>query len=70
MLLISHVNVSADRLPNAAALWALWQLIRCGVEEEKISSQYILKGHRQVVSTVCPGNKLYQEIMQWPHWAK
>jgi N-acetylmuramoyl-L-alanine amidase len=68
MSLISHVNVSADHLPNAAALTAVQQLIQCGVENKKIMSNYSLKGHRQGGTTTCPGDKLYQEITTWPHW--
>jgi len=62
------VNVCADRLPNAAALTAVKQLIQCGVEKRKISSDYHLKGHRQIRPTECPGDRLYEEIMNWPNW--
>uniref|UniRef100_A0A1V1FYX0 Peptidoglycan-recognition protein n=1 Tax=Reticulitermes speratus TaxID=60591 RepID=A0A1V1FYX0_9NEOP len=56
------------RLPNQAALNAVRQLIQCGVEKNKIRSNYSLKGHRQGGSTSCPGNRLYQELTTWPRW--
>jgi len=68
MLLISHVNFSADRLPNEAALCALFRLIRCLADKEKIYKYYLLWGHRDFQTTECPGNKLYEEIKKWPRW--
>jgi N-acetylmuramoyl-L-alanine amidase len=68
MSLISHVDISADRLPNKAALKAVQKLIQCGVKKKQISSKYRLKGHNQGVNTTCPGNQLYQQITKWPHW--
>jgi N-acetylmuramoyl-L-alanine amidase len=68
MPLILFMHVSADRPPNQAALNAVKQLIQCGVDTKKISSNYRLKGHRQGTSTACPGNALYQVITKWPHW--
>jgi hypothetical protein len=45
-------------------------LIECGVESNKINGDYQLIGHRQSTasSTVCPGDKLFDEIKYWPHW--
>ena len=43
--------------PNAIALKAVQNLISCGVNRGFIRSNYILKGHRQVTSTACPGNR-------------
>jgi N-acetylmuramoyl-L-alanine amidase len=41
--------------PNALALKAVQDLIACGVSKGYLKSNYILKGHRQVTSTDCPG---------------
>jgi N-acetylmuramoyl-L-alanine amidase len=68
MPLILFMDVSADRLPNQAALNAVKQLIKCGVDTKKISSNYRLKGHNQGVNTACPGKRLYEEIKEWPNW--
>jgi N-acetylmuramoyl-L-alanine amidase len=38
------------------------------VELGRIAWNYILIGHRQAVSTTCPGNSLFNEITRWPHW--
>ncbi|ESO82487.1 hypothetical protein LOTGIDRAFT_134508, partial [Lottia gigantea] len=58
------------RVPNTKALNALKQLIDCGVKNGKIRSDYILKGHRDVRATLCPGQKLYDLIRTWPHYMK
>ncbi|KAK3590387.1 hypothetical protein CHS0354_028496 [Potamilus streckersoni] len=59
-----------DRVPNDAALNAVKQLIACGVANNKLSSTYILHGHRDVGQTECPGNKLYDLIQSWPHYSR
>ena len=51
--------------PNALALKAAQDLIACGVSRGFIKSAYILKGHRQVTSTTCPGqftNKTFYKL--------
>ncbi|XP_050419503.1 peptidoglycan recognition protein 1 [Patella vulgata] len=57
-----------SRLPNTAALNAVKQLINCGVKNGKISTSYILRGHRDVNPTACPGEKLEALIKTWPHY--
>ncbi|XP_071102540.1 peptidoglycan-recognition protein SC1a-like [Haliotis cracherodii] len=59
-----------ERLPNQAALNTLKQLINCGVSNGKISSTYILRGHRDMPDnqTACPGQKLWELIKTWPHY--
>ncbi|KAK3590386.1 hypothetical protein CHS0354_028495 [Potamilus streckersoni] len=59
-----------DHVPNDAALAAVKQMIACGVSNHKISSSYILHGHRDVGQTDCPGNKLYDLIQSWPHYSR
>ena len=34
----------------------------------KVATDYELKGHRQVYPTNCPGEFLYQEMANYPHW--
>jgi hypothetical protein len=58
----------ADRLPNAAALQALRDLITCSIGLSRLMSNYTLLGHRQAKDTLCPGEALYKEITTWPHW--
>ena len=57
------------RKPNDAALNAIKNLIQCGVSHGYITSTYSLYGHRDVGSTNCPGDALYQEIRTWPHYS-
>ena len=57
------------RVPNAAALAAVKAIIECGVQQGHISHSYILKGHRDVGSTDCPGDALYGLIRTWPHYS-
>ncbi|XP_039607115.1 peptidoglycan-recognition protein SC2-like [Polypterus senegalus] len=54
--------------PGAQALNAAQQLIKCAVSKGLLKSSYILKGHRQLGSTDCPGTTLYNIIKKWPHW--
>ncbi|XP_041367447.1 peptidoglycan recognition protein 1-like [Gigantopelta aegis] len=58
-----------NRVPNAAALAAVKSIIACGVQHGHLSTGYILKGHRDVGTTDCPGNSLYHLIRSWPHYS-
>ena len=60
-----------DHNPNEAAITAYHNLARCMVEEEKISKEYKMYGHRQTKApgeTECPGDVLYSTIQQWEGW--
>ncbi|XP_073417364.1 peptidoglycan recognition protein 1-like isoform X4 [Dendrobates tinctorius] len=65
---ISVIGSFTDRAPNSAALNATRSLIACGVSKNFIKGSYALKGHRNVMSTSCPGNSLYRVIQGWPHF--
>ncbi|XP_045196740.1 peptidoglycan-recognition protein SC2-like [Mercenaria mercenaria] len=67
-LAICVIGDFTNRAPNDAALNAVKQLISCGAANGKLSSSYLLRGHRDVGSTACPGNKLYDLIQHWPHY--
>ncbi|KAL8581145.1 hypothetical protein ACOMHN_033593 [Nucella lapillus] len=62
---IGNYNI---REPNAAALGAVRQLIDYGVRQGHISSDYTLRGHRDVGATECPGEKLYAHIKSCPKY--
>ncbi|XP_059062413.1 peptidoglycan recognition protein-like [Achroia grisella] len=47
---------------------ALKALLRCGVENGHLTSDYHVVAHRQLISTESPGRKLYNEIRTWPNW--
>lgn len=57
----SHVH-------NDLAINAVKSLIDCGVKTGRITQNYVLKGHRDVGQTSCPGDKLYALIKTWPHY--
>lgn len=61
---------STAQLPNSSALNAAKELIKCGIDLNKICTEdeYILIGHKQVASTECPGQALYNEIKTWPRY--
>ncbi|KAL3831962.1 hypothetical protein ACJMK2_023782 [Sinanodonta woodiana] len=55
-------------LPPATGLSAVKNLIKCGIENGKITGDYCMYGHRDVGNTTCPGEALYREIRTWPHY--
>ncbi|KAM4640714.1 peptidoglycan recognition protein 1-like isoform 2-T3 [Discoglossus pictus] len=65
---ISFIGTFTSRNPSAAAQNAAKSLIRCGVSKGFIRSNYILKGHRDVSSTDCPGNTFYRTVRTWPSY--
>nr|AUI10911.1 peptidoglycan recognition protein 1 [Andrias davidianus] len=65
---ISVIGSFSSRKPNLAALNAVKSLIRCGVSKGYVRSNYILKGHRNVTPTSCPGNTFYNLIKGWPQF--
>ncbi|XP_053545201.1 peptidoglycan-recognition protein SC2 [Bombina bombina] len=65
---INIIGTFTSRNPNAAAQNAAKALISCGVTKGYIKSAYILKGHRNVTATECPGNTFYNTIKTWPRF--
>ncbi|GCB67849.1 hypothetical protein scyTo_0000784 [Scyliorhinus torazame] len=65
---ISIMGNFTSVVPNSKALNAAQSLIQCSASRGYLSSVYILKGHRQLRPTNCPGNALYQVIQTWPRW--
>lgn len=45
------------------------QLAKCATDGGRLVSNFTLHGHRQLVSTSCPGDALYSEIHGWKHFA-
>lgn len=56
------------RNPNAAAVNAFHALVRCGLANNSIASNYWLVGHRQGSATACPGNSLWTLMHGWPRF--
>nr|XP_013189609.1 unnamed protein product [Amyelois transitella] len=55
-------------LPPPQQLMTTRALIREGVSRGKISPDYKLVGHNQVMQTECPGGALYTHIQKWKHY--
>eukprot|EP00092_Neocalanus_flemingeri_P061425 GFUD01073838.1.p1 GENE.GFUD01073838.1~~GFUD01073838.1.p1 ORF type:complete len:209 (+),score=54.63 GFUD01073838.1:58-684(+) len=62
-----------DHNPSTGAIAAYHSLASCMVEEEKISREYQMYGHRQTKppgATECPGDVLYATIQEWEGWTE
>ncbi|KAK5638014.1 hypothetical protein RI129_012309 [Pyrocoelia pectoralis] len=67
---ISLIGDWRSELPPSRQLDAVHNLIRCGIEMEKIKPDYRLFGHKQVrMGTECPGDRLFEEISSWNHFS-
>lgn len=66
---ISFIGTFISIVPPKSQLQAAQKIIEIGVKAGKISPDYKLLGHRQVSTTVSPGDALYNEIKKWPHWS-
>nr|AAR92030.1 peptidoglycan recognition protein [Argopecten irradians] len=69
---VSFIGNFETTLPSTRARNAARALIQCGVDKGHINEDYTLHGHRdadrRVHPTVCPGQRLYDEISTWPHF--
>ncbi|KAM4696162.1 peptidoglycan recognition protein 1-like [Rhinophrynus dorsalis] len=65
---IGFIGTFTNYNPTAAAQKAAKELIACGVKYKFINPNYVLKGHRDVFNTICPGNTFYNTIKTWPHY--
>ncbi|KAK0141675.1 N-acetylmuramoyl-L-alanine amidase [Merluccius polli] len=68
---VAFIGDYSARLPASGAL----ELVRerlgsCAVASAMLVGNYTVHGHRQVVSTDCPGDALYQEITGWEHFGE
>ncbi|XP_069500702.1 peptidoglycan-recognition protein LE-like isoform X2 [Ambystoma mexicanum] len=57
-----------DETPRSAALQKVEILIRTGISRGHLRPDYILKGHRDLGDTECPGEALYEHIQTLPHF--
>lgn len=63
--MILHVT---DVLPSEKQLQATKSFIEYLKNEEYVTEDYHLIGHRQGRATQCPGDALFNEITKWPHF--
>ncbi|KAJ8712951.1 hypothetical protein PYW08_008255 [Mythimna loreyi] len=66
---ICMIGDFVGKLPPAAQIQSLKDLIAAGVEQGYIRPDYKLIGHRQVSATECPGQALFDEISTWDHFS-
>ncbi|KAM9745634.1 peptidoglycan recognition protein 6 [Menidia menidia] len=63
---VSFIGDYAARLPSQHSMGLVRdRLASCAVNGGRLAPSFTLKGHRQVVSTTCPGDALYEEIRGW-----
>ncbi|KAM4716407.1 peptidoglycan recognition protein 6 [Anableps anableps] len=66
---VSFIGDYQTRLPSQHSMGLVRdQLASCAVAGGRLVSSYILQGHRDVVSTICPGDAFYEEIKGWEHF--
>lgn len=56
--------------PPKAQLYAAQKMIEEGVKLNKLTSDYSLYGHRQLIPSESPGLALYDIIKKWDHWTE
>lgn len=61
------VFISVD-LPPQSMLTATHELIAKAIDDGYLTANYTLVGHRQTRDTECPGDRLFNEIGQWPNF--
>ncbi|KAH9512611.1 peptidoglycan recognition protein 1 [Bulinus truncatus] len=65
---ICFIGNFMNKFPTDVQIQAVQQLVSCSVERGKLSPSYVLRGHRDVNDTDCPGDVLYALIKLWPHY--
>ncbi|GAB0098253.1 Peptidoglycan recognition protein [Sergentomyia squamirostris] len=65
---IAFIGTFTKVTPPDRQLLAAQKLIERGIEIGKLSKDYRLYGHRQLIPTESPGVTLYNIIKTWPHW--
>ncbi|XP_030385982.1 peptidoglycan-recognition protein SB2 [Scaptodrosophila lebanonensis] len=57
-------------LPPGQMLQAARTLISIAQQRRAVQPNFVLLGHCQTKSTVCPGRRLLDEISKWPRWQR
>lgn len=56
------------RIPNTAAIAAIFGQMDCAMSLNKLTANFKMYGHRDVRNTTCPGEAFYQLIRTWKHY--
>lgn len=67
---IAFIGTFNTESPTRNQIEACKNLIKLGVAEGKLAKDYKLFAHRQLMSTLSPGDKVYEIISKWPHFVK
>ncbi|XP_043550902.1 N-acetylmuramoyl-L-alanine amidase-like isoform X1 [Chiloscyllium plagiosum] len=63
---VSFIGNYTTELPDQAAMELVKEtFMRCAVANNRIVSDYAVQGHRQHRPTLCPGERLFNEIKTW-----
>lgn len=65
---IAFIGTFNTEVPNAKQVDACRKLIDLGVRLGKLSKNYKLFAHRQLMSTLSPGERVYNIIKKWPNF--
>ena len=66
---ISFIGHFEQTSPTVGQLQAAKRLIQAGFKAGKLSRDYKVLGHRQLVMTESPGDVLFDIIKTWDHWS-
>lgn len=67
---IAFIGTFNNDNPPRRQIEACQKLIKQGVVEGKLAKDYKLFAHRQLMSSLSPGDKVYDIIKEWPHFVK
>ncbi|XP_034046889.1 peptidoglycan recognition protein 6 isoform X2 [Thalassophryne amazonica] len=68
---VSFIGDYSTTLPSQNSMLLVRdRLASCAVGGGRLMANFTLQGHRQVVSTSCPGDALYDEIRGWEHFGE
>ncbi|XP_072930535.1 peptidoglycan-recognition protein LC-like isoform X1 [Epargyreus clarus] len=65
---IAFIGTFNSEAPTKQQVEACQKLIKLGVELKKLAKDYKLLAHRQLMSTLSPGDRVYNIIKEWPHF--
>lgn len=65
---IAFIGTFNKVAPPERQVFAAKLIIKQGLQLNKLSHDYKLYGHRQLMGTESPGAVLYDQITKWPHW--
>lgn len=67
---IAFIGTFNNDPPPKQQIDACLKIISQGIKLGKLTKDYKLFAHRQLMSTLSPGDKLFDIIKEWPHFVK